>query len=125
MIKAKIIIVGILVMLSNCKTNKMEDSKGKETNPIEEITWLKELIAGFEKDNMHKQLIEQYTYNGKEVFMIHDCYQCPDALTYVYDKEKNVLCEFGGFVGKNTCLDFIEKAVNKKTLYQNIKKENE
>ncbi len=125
MIRLKISIIGILLLLANCKTNKMKDLKNTATNPIEEITWIKELIADFEKNKMHKQLIEQYTYNGKKVFMIHDCYQCPDALTYVYDKEKKVLCEFGGFIGKNTCPDFEEKATNKKILYQNIKKKNE
>lgn len=120
MIKLKILIVGITLMLANCKTNRMEKSEGKETNPIEEIVWLKDMIAGFEKDMYHKQKIEQYTYKEKEAYMVHTCYQCPDAITYVYDKEKNVICEFGGFVGKNTCPDFEEKATDKKILYNNI-----
>lgn len=120
MIKLKILIVGITLFLSNCKTNKMEKSKDQETNPVEEIAWLKEMIAGFEKDTYHKQIIEQYTYKGKEVYMVHTCYQCPDAMTRVYDKEKNVICESGGFVGKDTCPDFEEKAIDKKILYNNI-----
>jgi len=120
MIKLKILIVVITLLLSNCKTNKMEQSKSEETNPVEEIAWLKEMIVGFEKDTYHKQIIEQYTYKEKEVYMVHTCYQCPDAITYVYDKEKNVICESGGFVGKDTCSDFEEKATDKKILYNNI-----
>ncbi len=115
-----IIIISILIILTSCKTNKMDATKEKKTNPIKTITWLKEMVANFEKEGFHKQKIEQYTYKDKEVYMVYNCYQCPDALTYVYDKDKNVVCEFGGFTGKNTCPDFEKKATQKKLLYTNI-----
>ena len=78
----------------------------------------KRLISSFEKENVHAQILE-YTYNEKKVYMISSCYQCPDAIDAVYDKENKRLCEFGGIDGRNTCPDFDQKATGKKIIWQN------
>ncbi|MCH7770781.1 MAG: hypothetical protein IIA49_07155 [Bacteroidetes bacterium] len=66
-----------------------------------------------------RQMIIQYWYNGNDVLLIDNCYQCADALSVVYDCEKNIVCEFGGIDGRNTCPDFYQIATNEEILYDN------
>ena len=100
------------------------DLKDCSDNPTENVGWLKELIKK-ENDSTYNDSINsngleiiQYYYKDQTVFYIRDCIKnCNDALDIVYDCEKNVLCEFGGIAGVNTCPDFEEKAISKKILF--------
>lgn len=100
----------IAMIIISCASSKKADNNLP--------SWVKELSATFEKENSHSQILE-YTYNNKTVYFVSFCYQCPDAIDAVYDKENNKLCEFGGFVGLNTCPDFDQKATNKKVVWRN------
>ena len=106
----KIFVYGAAVILISCSSSKKADN--------DYPSWVKQTISSFEKDNAHAQILE-YSYNEKTVYYISNCYQCPDAMDIVYDRENNKLCEFGGFAGRNTCPDFAQKATNKKIVWQN------
>lgn len=90
-------------------------------NPTEEIPWLKEIkedlmksakISGFQ--------IIGYTYKGESVFYIDACYYCPDDIKAVYDCNGNVICEFGGITGLNTCPDFETEATDSTMLFDYV-----
>ena len=96
--------------LTTCGTN----------NPLEDIAWLKELKEGVEMSaSPAKAIFIQYTYNDKTVFSIDTCADCTDNLIKVYNCDKEVICEFGGIEGLNTCPDFEQKATNKLILWEN------
>ena len=90
-------------------------------DPLTEIGWLKELKQTFDQSTQAAGArIIQYEYNDQCVFLIDDCYNCADGLLRVFDAEQNLLCEFGGIDGRNTCPDFYEKASKQVILYSNI-----
>lgn len=92
-----------------------------QKDPTNSIDWLREIVVQFD-ENMsdNSARITQYEYKSQCVFVIEDCFQCPDALTYVYDENKNLICEFGGIDGRNSCPDFFEQATNRIELYASI-----
>ena len=88
-------------------------------DPINEIIWLDSLTAIFEQMNESSGAeIIQYEYKGQCVFYVDDCENCIDKLIKVYDLDQNVLCEFGGIAGLNTCPDFDQVATDSKLLYK-------
>ena len=99
-----------LAIVVSCTSSKKADNNYP--------SWVKDLISSFEKENAHAQ-IKEYNYNGRPVYLISNCYLCPDAMDIVYDKENNKVCEFGGIAGRNTCPDFDQKASDKKIVWQN------
>ena len=111
----KLIFVSSTLMLScGNENNKVCNTD----NPLEELGWLNEIRSRFDMDmGPQRQRITQYKYDGKYVFKIEDCYQCADALTYVYNCEGEIICEFGGLDGVNTCPDFEQNATDEKILY--------
>lgn len=119
----KIIIKGFILFvtlftLTSCD-NEDDSLKRCSDNPLEEIKWLKELVDNENNTNnsMGLEIIE-YVYKGQTVFMVDNCINnCSDSLVTVYDCEKNILCEFGGIAGLNTCPDFDSEAINKKILF--------
>ena len=115
----KFLFLVILAVLAICCKDKEVNNKAcNSDNPLEEISWLKEIKDSFDLDmGPQRQQIIQYRYAGKDVFWVDNCFQCPDALVIVYDCEKNIVCEFGGIDGRNTCPDFEQNAKNKKILY--------
>ena len=87
-------------------------------DPLEELAWLSDIRDTFDKDmGPQRQMIIMYKYHGEYVFLIDDCYQCPDALAFVFNCEGKATCEFGGFAGVNTCPDFEQNATDEKVLY--------
>jgi hypothetical protein len=120
----KIVLVGLVIVLSSCKTTEKSEANQKEVkvqekDPLKEIAWLSDVKNKFDMvQGMAKQQIVQYTYNNQTVFLIDNCYGCSDSKRIVYDEKKNVLCEFGGFAGLNTCPDFEKSAKNRKVLYE-------
>jgi hypothetical protein len=87
-------------------------------NPLEELNWLSELVEGV-KDNPDKVEIYKCIYDYQEGFLIDLCVGCPDGLVEFYDCEGNVLCEFGGFDGRNTCPDFENSVSNMELIWNN------
>ena len=87
------------------------------TSPLERIDWLKDLKDELDQQNHPGNKIVQYAYLDQCVFLVESCYSCADAIVVVYDIDQNVLCQFGGFAGLNTCPDFMEEAVDKQILW--------
>lgn len=111
-----IYILGILLLFCSCDKDEQENTCGE--NPLENISWLKELVDNENNtDDTSGLEIIQYTYKNNTVFSVNDCINCADAITVVYDCEKNVLCEFGGIAGVNTCSDFYDEAIKESILY--------
>ncbi|MBN1118519.1 MAG: hypothetical protein JXA77_15015 [Bacteroidales bacterium] len=71
-------------------------------------------------ENLTGAQIIQYNYKGETVFMINSCYMCPDALAVVYGCDGEIVCEFGGFAGLNTCPDFYSLATDSLMLWNNV-----
>lgn len=110
-----------VIFLTTCK--KRVNKESKTENPTENISWIKEYIEETKKSPFPtKAMIVQYTYNNEIVYLVDGCYQCPDAMSTVYNTKKEVLCTFGGMVAEtnNTCPDFEEKATNKKTIWKSF-----
>jgi len=85
-------------------------------DPATDVEWIRELINSLEANENHSQII-LYQYKFKTAFLVDPCHQCPDALAVVYDCDHNVICEFGGIAGLNTCPDFSNRAVYIDTLF--------
>lgn len=88
------------------------------TNPLQELKWLSELVEGV-KDNPVKVEIYKCIYNYQEGFLIDKCVGCPDGLIEFYNCEGSVICEFGGFNGRNTCPDFESSVLNMELIWTN------
>lgn len=79
--------------------------------------WLSELIKSGPASN--KSIIIQYKYTGQAVFSVNMCLDCADAMTVVYDCDQNVVCQFGGIAGLNTCPDFEQNATRIRVIWEN------
>jgi hypothetical protein len=119
------IILSVLVTLIGLAACNSKESNDKyycdSANPTEEIPWLKEIredlmisakMSGFQ--------IIGYKYKGESVFYIDACYYCADDIKSVYDCNGNVICEFGGFAGLNTCPDFETEATDSTMLFDYV-----
>ena len=113
-IRYKITGIFLTLFLLSCETTENISGDHCSTNdPFGDINWLKE-----QKDVMEMNMgiaggqIIRYLYHGNYVFLIDDCYQCPDALITVKNCEGEVVCEFGGIDGRNTCPDFTNEATD-------------
>ncbi len=108
-----------LLVLVSCE--KVFEIQKCSDNPLEEISVLKQLVANEEAQDPGESNgleIIQYTYQNQIVYLVNDCINnCADALTVVYDCDENIICEFGGIVGLNTCPDFETEATNSKVLF--------
>lgn len=110
----------LIVMIVSCKTTS--NAQKSIEKPFEDILWLKELKEGFDKDSsIKKAMIIQYEYKNEIVYLVENCYQCPDGMSTVYNSKKEKVCEFGGIMGMSTCPDFSEKASKEKVIYKNFK----
>jgi hypothetical protein len=49
--------------------------------------------------------ITRCVYNDEYVWKVNSCVTCNDMITKVYDKDKNVVCQYGGILRKNTCTE--------------------
>lgn len=105
----------------SCKSSS--NAQKSTNNPLQDIVWIKEYIEETKKSPFPtKAMITQYTYKGEIVYMVDGCYQCPDAMSTLYNIKKEKLCTFGGMLPSlnNTCPDFTEKATDKKVLWKSF-----
>jgi hypothetical protein len=117
----KLLAFVLIVILSACNKDDEDSSNVCDIeNPLEDLTWLKDIKRTFDlNQSPQREQIIQYRYHGDDVFLIDACFQCPDAITYVRDCEGEIICEFGGIAGMNTCPDFDQDATNEIILYDN------
>ena len=90
-------------------------------NPLEEVSWLREIVNTLEAsmDSVGYEII-RYDYKGSTVFYVNDCFGCSDGIIRVYNCEGEVICEFGGTHGINTCPDFLETATDSTILLDGV-----
>lgn len=106
-----------IILFISCQKN---EEFNLTTNPLENLVWLKEIKTSFELSaSPSKKQIIQYTYNEEPVFLIDSCIGCPDNLVNIYNLNGEVICQFGGIAGIDTCPDFLDNTTNKTILWQN------
>lgn len=84
----------------------------------ENTEWLQEIIDNTEQSGQKGEVIRYY-YHGQRVYYVNTCIDCADSMAQVYTCSGNVICQFGGIAGLNTCPDFEDTATHKKVLWQN------
>lgn len=60
--------------------------------------------------NPNKASVKAYRYDNETVYIFDPGSGYADWLYTAYNSKCEVVCEFGGFAGVNTCSDFDEKA---------------
>ena len=120
--KISLLLAIIMLPLLSCKTS---DNQGRlicdTANPLEDLPWLKEIkkVMEISMRAAGGQIIS-YKYKGDNVFWIDRCYGCADDLIAVYNCQGEVICEFGGIAGLNTCIDFHSEASDSTMLFNNV-----
>jgi hypothetical protein len=111
----------LLLILPNCKENNEGKDACNTNDPLNEIQWLNELKTALEiSAKMSGAQIISYRYHDADVFLVNDCYNCMDGMVRVYNCSGEVICEFGGFAGLNTCPDFFEEATDSIMLWDYV-----
>jgi hypothetical protein len=95
----------ILSMVSACLKDESSQSLHVE-NPLTDLSWLKEIIGGIEKDaeagyKQHAR-IYQCTYINGTGFLLELCVGCPDFGYWLKSYEGESLCIIYGLAG-DTC----------------------
>ncbi|NMH89758.1 hypothetical protein [Flavivirga algicola] len=75
----------LLLIISSCKN---DDDNSNTTcnvsNPVEDLTWLKEIIEDFKQSTLvDESYVYKATYEGKTVFIIGNCCATCNSLTLV------------------------------------------
>jgi hypothetical protein len=113
----------LFAMVLGVSSFKCETPSGlnPETNAssCSDIRWLQPYIDAFKNNTAVKSEIIRYLYNGKIVYYMDSCKGCPDSMAIVYNCMGEVICQFGGIAGFNTCPDFTDKATQKKVIWSN------
>lgn len=112
------VIAVITFTVLRCQINPFTAS-AEDNNGGCNTAWLKNIKTNLKQTTSVKSEIIQYVYNSQVVYYIDSCIGCPDGLTMVYSCNGEVICQFGGIAGLNTCIDFAEKAVKKKVIWKN------
>jgi hypothetical protein len=89
-----------------------------EGSQCENLDWLQTFIDQAKQNDQAAEVI-RYDYNGHRVYWVDTCKGCADAMAIVYNCSGQVICQFGGIAGFNTCPDFEAKATNRKVIWRN------
>ncbi|MFK7771340.1 MAG: hypothetical protein AB8F94_04340 [Saprospiraceae bacterium] len=118
--KYTLILFTIILISTSCEKEDQNITTCNIDDPLETIQWLKEVRDGFDMQaNPLPKRITQYFYQGECVFLIDGCVGCDDNLTTLYNEDQDVICEFGGIAGVNTCPEFETEATGEIILYGN------
>jgi len=120
-------IIIMLVAFDSCNNESIEmnpvagKSYCQTENPLEEIPWLKQMKQSFEMSAKPAgaQIIA-YRHEGNDVFLINNCVNCADEMWQVYNCNGEVICQFGGIAGLNSCPDFFKTATDNTMLYNSV-----
>ena len=119
--KNSIYIIISLSLLFSCETKDNINSQCDTDDPFTDIEWLGEIKQVFElRMGMAGAQIIRYQYNGDYVFWVDPCYNCPDGIISIYNCQGEVICEFGGIDGRNTCPCFHNSATDSTMLFNNV-----
>ncbi len=101
-----------------CETAPAIPSEGG-VDQCTDILWLQPYIDGHKNNTAVKSEIIRYQYKGQIVYYIDSCKGCADSMAVVYSCTGEVVCQFGGIAGFNTCPDFESTATAKKVIFSN------
>ena len=90
----------------------------EESKYCPNIDWLLDIIENAQHSSSKAEVI-RYQYKGETVYYINTCIDCADSMAQVYTCSGDVICQFGGIAGFNTCPDFEDTATNKKVIWRN------
>ena len=90
----------------------------EESDFCENVDWLRSIITNAQKNSAKAEVI-RYQYKGETVYHINTCKDCADSMSQVYNCSGEVICQFGGIAGFNTCPDFEATATGKKVIWHN------
>ena len=114
-------ILFVVIIVGVCQKDSFAHNYDKivcETNkPLEELPWLRERVDGM-KNNQSNAAIYCCDYGNQQGFLSDDCVNCPDGMSEFYDCQGNILCEFGGIAGLNTCPDFEANLTDKVLIFE-------
>lgn len=113
------IIFTVLVLATcafQCENNP--SSIPDESAYCKDTAWLQTIIESA-KQNTSKAEVIRYRYNDQTVYLIDTCIGCADGMAHVLTCSGEVICQFGGIAGLNTCPDFEDTATDKKVIWSN------
>lgn len=106
-------VISIFSLLS-CRGQQVATTQTEKALP----EWLALRINDFEESGFDtKGQVDEYTYKNETVYKVDFCKNCPDNLIQVFNVNGDVLCEFGGIAGTNSCPDFDNSAKFEKTVW--------
>ncbi len=104
---------GPLIILTQKETECID-------NPLLDYQWLADIKFMLEVNaNPLGSQIIQYIYNDECVYLVA-IMECCDFISTLYNELGEVICEFDGIIGLNTCPDFFDTAINKQILFNNV-----
>lgn len=114
--KTKIILMLLVLMNTafQCETGQL--SIPNESGYCTDTAWLQTIIESAQQNTSKAEVI-RYRYNGQTVYYINTCIDCADSMGQVYTCSGEVICQFGGIAGFNTCPDFDDTATQKKLIW--------
>jgi len=99
-----------------CSESKTDE--GPWVNICPDLAWLESLKGSIQQSG-NKGEIYLTRYKEQRVFEVNPCVECADIVTTVHDCEGNVVCEFGGISGLNTCPDYSPNPSTKLLFWKN------
>lgn len=89
-------------------------------DPLIEYQWLADIKFVFEANQSASgEQIIQYIYNDECVYLT-GTEECCDNLIEVYNTQGEIICEFSGIAGLDTCPDFFDLATNRRVLFNDL-----
>lgn len=107
------LVVLCLIGFAACQETK--PSADPWVNLCEDMIWM-DSVQGVIRQNGWSAEIFITHYKEERVFEVHPCLECADVPTTVHNCSGEVVCEFGGLAGVNTCPDYAPSS-DKKLLY--------
>lgn len=112
----------LFMALAGCK-GQAQTNKCYIDDPMEELEWLQDIVQRHKSLGVERKAdIYEYTYHGEKLFLADMCVGCPDFVTVVYNCHGDVVCQYGGITGKNTCPDLEEEAISKVLIWSSWQK---
>ena len=113
----------VVSSFSGCENKTPEENVCGVENPLTDLEWLSQMVAGWEENSQNgfgvPCRIYQCTYeNNKIGFRIEYCVDCPDAGYSFRSCDGTILCGGGGHSGEDTCGELNIDLANKKLIYQ-------
>lgn len=112
-----LVVAGLLFSAFQCEAPSTLAEQ--ESKHCANVDWLTSIIEGINTSTGVSGEVIRYQYKGQTVYYVDTCKGCADSMAIVYTCSGEVLCEFGGIAGFNTCPDFADKATGKKVIWKN------